>query len=47
MNNKLNKWKKPHIYLAEIYALEGINLSLRFHFIRGGGGMPQDPLEHI
>ena len=45
MNNKLNEWQeKTHIYLAEIYALECIILSLRFHFIRvGGGGIPQDP----
>ena len=44
MNNSLNKWQeKTDIYLAEKYALECIILSLRFHFIRGGGGMPQGP----
>ena len=44
MNNNLNKWQeKNDIYLAEKYVLECIILSLRFHFIRGGGGMPQDP----
>ena len=48
MNNNLNEWQeKTDIYLAEKYALECIILSLRFHFIRGGGECPRTPLEHI